>query len=127
MVDNKHKLVLFIAILIIAFTVITYLKNLNVNEEKSPDSFRVTVKKPIACEESCNNNRECLKSCYTIKMNQAIATNDFSVCDKIPDSTLKETCRDNLNFNSAQISKDISKCDLILNINVKETCRDILK
>lgn len=126
MLDNKNKLVLFIVILIIAFIIITYLKNLNVKEQTKFTQQNV-VSRPLSCEEACNNNEECLKSCYIITSNKAVASKDINLCNEIPDKEIKQTCKDNVNFNLAQLNKDISRCDLISKEGVKETCKKSLR
>lgn len=126
MLDNKNKLILFVVILIIAFIVITYLKNLNIKEQ-AKDNEQLIIPRPKTCEESCNNNQECMKSCYSIQLNKAIATKDINLCNEIPNQEFKQTCKDNINFNLAQLNKDVSKCDLISNNDVKQTCKGSLK
>ena len=125
--ENKNKLILFIIILIIAFVVITYLKNLNVKEKTIVDTQQITTPKLLTCEESCNDNQECIKGCYIIKLNQAVVSKNIKLCEEIPDQEYKQTCKDNVNFNLAQLNKDILKCDLILNNDAKETCKGLLK
>jgi len=113
-----------IAILIIAFIVITSI----IPEKKQADyNLNQQQRTYSSCEERCTNNDECLKDCYTATINQAVLKSDTKLCETIKVQEQEQSCLDKIYLKEAIIAKDLSKCDLIQSSSLKQTCMENAK
>jgi len=109
--DSKNKIIVILAVLIIAFTVFSYLKNLNFKEkniENNPEIIK-------SCDESCKTEN-CLYDCYESKVNIAAASKDIKLCNDIKPDSVKSLCLDKVHF-------ALNNCDKILNQELKAICK----
>jgi len=122
---EKKNIIITLVVLVLVFIVL-----ISVIPNKEPPESLLEPQKQIisslTCEERCKNN-ECLKDCYTITINQAVLSQDISLCSTIPLEESKQSCIDKVNLKTAILSKDQGKCNLIVNENLKQTCLENAK
>jgi len=112
MLNNYKNVALVLVILIVVFVVITYLKNLNVQEKLPEVEESAIVKK--TCEETCKTD-DCFYGCYYGLINIAVAEKNFDKCEDIKIDLIKEQCFDKVNLASGN-------CDKIKDQGLKELC-----
>lgn len=95
MLDNKYKIIISLVILVLAFTVINYLSNLNLEGKETPIvKEEVFVQK--TCEESCKTE-SCLYNCNSKIINVAIAEKNIIKCNEIKTESIKNLCIEEVN------------------------------
>ena len=122
---GKKNIIITLVILVLVFIVL-----ISVIPNKKPSQDLLEPKTQIipslTCEERCKN-KDCLKDCYIITINQAVLAQDINLCNTIPLEESKQLCLDKVNLKTAVLSKDLGKCSLIVNENLKQTCLENAK
>lgn len=115
MLNNKYNVVLILVILIILFSVITYLKSTNTKEKSTEQNINKILTQQKTCEELCTTSN-CFAGCYSTLINVAIAEKNIAKCNEINNKETKQSCFD-------QVNLALKNCDKILNKGLKDICQ----
>jgi len=106
-----NNLIIFLVALVVVLIVISYLKNLNV-QEKTDLGGETTVQK--SCGETCKTEA-CLYGCYSSTINLAVAEGNIDRCNEIKSDATKQSCLD-------QVNLALKNCNKIVNQGLRELC-----
>ncbi len=116
------NVIVILAVLVIAFILITLIKG-----PSSKEAEVLIASRELSCIESCNGNEICMQECDTITINQAVLAKDLNKCKEIEDIESNVLCKDKVIFSLAVSEKDISKCEDIINLELKNLCNELAK
>ena len=115
MLNNKYKVALILVMLIVLFSVITYLKSVNTKEKNIDQNINKVVIQQKTCEELCATS-DCFAGCYSTLINVAVAEKNIAKCNEINNKETKQSCFD-------QVNLALKNCDKILNKGLKDICQ----
>ena len=120
------RVIITIAILIIAFILIILIKTPSPKEQFNQE-VKVPPLRNLTCLETCDGSKACIEQCNTIIINQAVLLKDLNKCNEIEDEVSNNLCRDKVTFTLAVLNKDIARCNNIINIELKDLCNNLAK